>query len=97
MGLMHQKPLAPNEVALFIYDVPTKSRFWNRNVHFPIQIGFFDQQHKLIDIKHLDARQEEGIGPNKTYRYALETADGFFNNIPLGTLLDDIINVEKHQ
>ena len=89
-GLMHHKPLAPNEGALFIYDFPTKSRFWNKNVSFPIQIGFFDNQHKLIDVQRLDAHQITSVGTNQYFRYALETSDGFFDKIPIGTLLDSL-------
>lgn len=91
-GLMHQQPLAPNEGALFVYNMPTKGTFWNKNVDFPIQIGFFDQQRKLIAIRRLEAQQRESVGPNKEYRYALETSDGFFNSIPEGTLLDSLIH-----
>ena len=90
---MHQRLLAPNEGALFIYDLPTKSHFWNKNVDFPIQIGFFDQDHKLFDVKHLDAKQTESVGPHKYYCYALETSDGFFDDIPQGTLLDSLIDL----
>jgi uncharacterized membrane protein (UPF0127 family) len=92
-GLMHQIPLASNEGVLFIYDVPTKAKFWNKNVNFPIQIGFFDQQHRLVSIEHLNAEQRESVGCNSFYRYALETFDGFFDNIPIGTLLEKIIKI----
>lgn len=91
LGLMHQRLLAPNEGALFVYETPTKSQFWNKNVDFPICIGFFDQQHKLIDVKHLDANQIEAVGPHKYYCYALETSVGFFDDISLGTLLDSLV------
>ena len=90
-GLMYQAPLQPNEGALFIYNSVTKGKFWNKNVDFPIQIGFFDKDRKLIDVKRLEARQEKSVGPNAEYRYALETADGFFNEIGPGTHLDSLI------
>lgn len=90
-GLMFQPPLLPNEAALFVYDTPTKGSFWNKNVDFPIQIGFFDQQRKLIAVRRLEAQQQSSVGPNKEYRYALETSDGFFDAIPEGTLLDSLL------
>ena len=89
-GLMYQPPLAPREAALFVYDAPTKGTFWNKNVDFPIQIGFFDQQRKFIAVKRLERQQLESVGPNQEYRYALETSDGFFDGIPEGTLLDSL-------
>lgn len=94
-GLMFQEPLQPNEGALFVFNYPTKSGFWNKNVSFPIQIGFFDKNRKLIGVEKLEAYQEKSIGPTSEYLYALEVPNGFFNDIRFGTSLDNLISQNK--
>ena len=90
-GLMHQEPLAPDEGALFIYESPTKSKFWNKNVSFPIEIGFFDINKKLIEVRKLMANQTREIGCRQEFAYALETAVGFFSQKDIGKTLDEFI------
>jgi hypothetical protein len=90
-GLMHQKPLQPNEAALFVYKTPSTSAFWNKNVSFPIDIGFFDENKQLIDIKQLKENQIQPIKCKSPYVYALETSFNFFNENDIGKSLNDFI------
>ena len=91
-GLMHQEPLGPNEGALFVYESPSKSKFWNKNVSFPIEIGFFDISKKLVDIRQLQANQEQEVGSKYEFVYALETATGFFSQKDIGKSLDEFVD-----
>lgn len=91
-GLMNQPPLEPNEAALFVYETPAKGTFWNKNVTFPIDIGFFGADKKLIDIGHLEAQQEEQIGCKEEFAFALEVPVGFFTLRDVGKSLNEFIN-----
>jgi uncharacterized protein len=91
-GLMFQEPLNPNEGALFIHASPTTANFWNKNVSFPIEIGFFDINKKLIDIRQLKANQEQEVGSKYEYVYAIEVVPGFFSQKDIGKSLDDFID-----
>ena len=90
-GLMFQKPLQPNEGALFVYEHPTKAKFWNKHVDFPIDIGFFDTNEKLFDIKHLEANQEKEVGSTQCI-YVLEVHVGFFSKKDIGKQLKEFTN-----
>ena len=89
LGLMGQEPLSPSEGALFVYPEPTDLRFWNRNVSFPIDVGIFDAEKRLVSVGQLDAHQEEGIG--HFGQFALEAPRGFFSGIKTGTHLDELV------
>jgi len=79
-GLMHQDPLKSNEGALFVYPKPVDGRFWNKNVSFPIDVGFFDEDKRLIDVRRLEAGQEEAVGSSKPFQFVLEAPEGYFRN-----------------
>lgn len=86
-GLMHQEPLKPDEGALFVYETPTTSGFWNKDVDFPISIGFFNMEGKLFDIRHLQPNQTTEVKPRGEFVYALEVPHGFFVQRDIGTNL----------
>ena len=86
-GLMNQAPLKGNEGALFVFGQTKLGSFWNKNVSFPIDVGFFDKEGKLINIEHLDAHQRSPVFGNRAYKYVVEAPEGWFgeNNVKLGT------------
>ena len=91
-GLMFQDPLRSNEAALFVYHMPTQVPFWNKNVNFPIQVAFFDENQKLIDIGKLEADQDKMITCQLgRYKYVLEVSDGYFTGNEIGKSLEDFI------
>ena len=47
-GLMHRKRFPPGTGMLFVYNRPRPVSFWNKDVLFPIDILFFDQNNALI-------------------------------------------------
>jgi len=95
-GLGGRESLNENEGMLFAFATSGKYEFWMKDVVFPIDIIWFDQNFKVIDI-------EENISP-LTYpetftskdkaRYALEVNSGFSrrNEIKIG----ENASFEKH-
>lgn len=47
-GLMHRDKLPEGTGMLFIYATPQPTRFWNRNVRFPIDILYFDENRGFL-------------------------------------------------
>jgi len=47
-GLMHRDPLPKGTGMLFIYATPQPTRFWNKNVRFPIDILYFDANQAFL-------------------------------------------------
>ncbi|MDZ7803528.1 DUF192 domain-containing protein [Thiohalophilus sp.] len=47
-GLMHRDRLAAGSGMLFIYATPQPTRFWNKNVRFPIDILYFDEHRAFL-------------------------------------------------
>lgn len=75
-GLMFKAPLAQNEGALFIWDKPSIGYIWNKNVSFPIDVAFFDENKKLLNVEHLKAYQEAPVFANGKFKYVVETTYG---------------------
>ncbi|MFP3874183.1 MAG: DUF192 domain-containing protein [Thiohalophilus sp.] len=47
-GLMHRDRLPAGTGMLFIYATPRTTRFWNKNVRFPIDILYFDENRAFV-------------------------------------------------
>lgn len=58
-GLMHSKPLAKNECALFVFKYPGEQSFWNKNVDYPICLLFLNDNFEIKNIGKLMAQQEK--------------------------------------
>jgi uncharacterized membrane protein (UPF0127 family) len=48
-GLMHRDSLADGRGMLFLYEPPSPVNFWMKNVRFPLDLLFFDQDGCLLD------------------------------------------------
>ena len=90
-GLMHQCPLS-KECALFEFPHLVKTTFWNKNVDFPIDLGFFDHKKRLVDFNYLNLNQEEHVGCKRSFQYVLEVPRGYFEPSHLGKGLSDFIS-----
>lgn len=75
-GLMHSRPLQPSEAALFVFDKPGAYGFWNKNVSYPIDIVFMDEDMQVVDIANLQENQLEGVYPKKNCKFVLEIPTG---------------------
>ncbi|HTO04011.1 MAG TPA: DUF192 domain-containing protein [Opitutus sp.] len=90
-GLMERRDLAPNDGMLFVYDRPQSMSFWMRNTPTPLDIGFFDQRGKLLEIYALHPFDETGVKSRSAeLLFALETNQGWFreNGIKPGAQFD---------
>lgn len=89
-GLMHSAPLSDDEGAFFVFANSDKHSFWNKNVHYPISLGFMNDSFRLVDVGELHANQEEPCRPN-TYdvKYVIELPHGYFekNNVKIGDFI----------
>ena len=50
-GLMFRDSLEENKGLLFVYDYPEKRGFWMKNVKFPIDIIWLNQENKIVHIE----------------------------------------------
>lgn len=56
-GFMYENtPLKENEGLLFLYDRPTQLTFWMKNVRFPLDIIFFDENRQYINHHEMKAQ-----------------------------------------
>lgn len=78
-GLMERRDLGIHEGMLFIYNRPQRMSFWMRNTPTPLDIGFFDQTGKLLEIYPLHPFDETAVGSKSTQlQFALEMNQGWF-------------------
>ncbi|MBU0732395.1 DUF192 domain-containing protein [Patescibacteria group bacterium] len=79
-GLSHRESLATDEAMLFIFDKPDYYQFWMKDMKFPIDIIFINED-KIVDIKKsvppaLDDGNIEHYPPVNPAIYVLETPAG---------------------
>ncbi len=93
MGLMYRESLADTEGMLFIFKSEDMRGFWMQNMKFPLDIIWFSQDKRIVDITR-DARpcQEDcqNIMPREKVKYVLEVNSGFVDKhkIELGERID---------
>lgn len=91
IGLSKYNTLMPEESMLFVFNEKGLYSFWMRNMKFPIDIIWLDENKKIVSIKHnadpIDYPQT--YSPEKDSLYVLETVAGFTgkNNILIGDQL----------
>jgi hypothetical protein len=49
-GLMHVEHLADDEGMAFLMSAPTRSGFWMKNTLIPLDIAFWDQEGRIVEI-----------------------------------------------
>jgi uncharacterized membrane protein (UPF0127 family) len=83
---MFAKPLDDFEVAYFIFPYEDCHSFWNKNVDFPLSLAFLDKDHKIVDIKDMEAHSEKSISPKSTnIKYVVEANKDTFNKFDIKT------------
>jgi len=97
-GLMFRYSLDDNKGMFFVFNNLSDHTFWNKNVNFPIDIGFFNDDGELVGIRSAekDCTLPVRSGSNNV-RYVLEVNKDFFdeNNICIGDKILDLKNIEK--
>lgn len=90
-GLMFRKELDADSGMLFIFPAPAQRAFWMKNTPIPLDIGYFDSQGKLTEIRALFPYDETSVpSASKNILIAVETNRGWFkaNQIRPGAQLD---------
>jgi len=90
-GLSGRQSLSENEGLLFVFNTPGNYPFWMKDMNFPIDMIWIDENMKVIYIQK-DATPESypaTYGPiqsDKTTKYVLEVSAGFAdkNNLKIG-------------
>ncbi len=87
-GLGGRSELGEDTGMLFIFEKPGKYSFWMKDMNFPIDIIWFDENLKVIYIQKnaMPESYPETYGPNENAKYVLEVVAGFAdkNNLQLG-------------
>lgn len=84
-GLMFRKQLAGNDGMLFVFERPDVQCFWMRNTLLPLSIAFIADDGTIVDIKDMAPRTDDTHCSKKPVRYALEMAQGWYEDHGIGT------------
>ncbi|QVQ27491.1 DUF192 domain-containing protein [Achromobacter deleyi] len=91
-GLMFRKELPGNDGMLFVFEQPDVQCFWMRNTLLPLSIAFIADDGTIVNIEDMAPQTEDPHCAKKPVRYALEMAQGWFNEhgIKTGKKLDGL-------
>ncbi len=90
-GLMYRKSMGSNRGMLFVYEQAGQLSFWMRNTFIPLDIGFFDANGVLKEIRRMYPHDETSIrSKDETIQFALEANAGWFreNGVKPGAKMD---------
>lgn len=90
-GLMYRASLPEDHGMLFIYQKPTRLRFWMKNVSIPLDIGYFDKNGVLREIYPMHPQTLAAVESRSfELQFALEVNRGWFdrNGIRVGDQID---------
>lgn len=60
-GLMERTVLGADDGMLFLYPRPQTMSFWMRNTFIPLDIGFFDAQGELREVRQMIPHDERSV------------------------------------
>ncbi len=63
---------------LFIFDKSEKLSFWMKNTYIPLDIGYFDENKRLIEVHQMKPQSLEPVESSRKAKYALEMNKGWF-------------------
>ncbi len=78
-GLMHRPFLGENEGMVFVYAEPARLGFWMRNTVIPLDIGFFDRDGVLREIRAMHPHDENPVeSASESIQFAVEMNQGWY-------------------
>ncbi len=87
-GLSGTPPLGPKQGMLFVFDTPTRPYFWMKDMNYPLDMIWVDQDKKIVSVnENIDPRTFPfSFSPRVPIQYVLEVQAGFykFNNLNVG-------------
>lgn len=90
-GLMHRKKLEKGHGMLFLFEKPERRGFWMRNTSIPLDIGYFDAEGRLLEVRKLFPYNESTVSSaNSRVLIAIETNRGWYeaNGVSKGAQID---------
>lgn len=95
-GLSGRESLSSDTGMLFVFSNSGKYSFWMKDMNFPIDIIWIDENFKIVEIEK-DAKPEsypKSLGGVMDSKYVLETVSGFSdkNNIKIGDTVSFFLN-----
>ncbi len=91
-GLSGRENIKENEGMLFIFSKPQRNYFWMKDMNFPIDMIWINDDLKVIYIKKgaQPSSYPNSFGPGVDNRYVLEVFDGFSekNNLEVGNRVE---------
>ncbi|MBQ2722111.1 MAG: DUF192 domain-containing protein, partial [Opitutales bacterium] len=90
-GLMFRESLPENNGMVFVYDTPTQASFWMKNTLIPLDIGFFDKNGILTEVKKLYPQNLDAVKSSRNdILFCIEMNAGWFdkNNVKSSAKLD---------
>lgn len=92
VGLMFRKELSGNDGMLFVFEQPDLQCFWMHNTLLPLSIAFIADDGTIVNIEDMAPQTEDPHCAKKPVRYALEMAQGWFeqHGIKTGNKLDGL-------
>ena len=85
-GFMGSSEPVDNDGMLFVYEIPDELGFWMKDVEYPLDILFFDENKVIVDRQTMDPFNGEADEDLKIYRskykamYAVELRSGWYND-----------------
>jgi uncharacterized protein len=77
-GLSGHVPLKGNIGMLFVFEEPQNICLWNKDVDFPISVGFFNNDWEFLGAIAMKAHSVKKVCSNNLAKYAIEMQDGWF-------------------
>ena len=90
-GLRGRHFLKDNTGMLFVFNPSRTICMWMKDVPIDLDVAFFDEKAKLINIRHMKAQTQNTHCSIRPIRWALEMNSGWFNknHISAGAQLSD--------
>lgn len=78
-GLAGHAPLKEDDGMLFVFETPQVACMWNKDVDFPVSVGFFDKEWRLINAEEMAANSTKKTCSSTPVKFAIEMRAGWFN------------------
>jgi len=83
-GLMFRQELGKDKAMLFVFREEGVYSFHMRNVNFPLDIVWLNENKEIVFIKTNALPEEEGISPDKEAKYVIEFNAGVIKSLGAG-------------
>jgi uncharacterized membrane protein (UPF0127 family) len=80
-GLMERPELGADDGMIFVYGQPQQMGFWMRNTLIPLDIGFFNAQGELREVRQMFPRDERTVkSRGADLQFAIEMNQNWFRD-----------------